>query len=167
MHLRISSLIRYRIRPLVCTQRRPVSKQWMRVFLATPEVLLHYRWCSALFSGFLIMQGKFHPFPAMIGKAAIIMVGQGIRGFPGGQLGCWTRKWWGQNLDILVENIWLICAGETRDHFVNAPSQWETTLQCHIISHWLSTFTKWSLTNHYTHPPIWSLSESIVCHMLW
>ena len=24
------------------------------------------------------------------------------------------------------------------------PSQWETTLQCNIISHWLGTFTKWS-----------------------
>ena len=32
-----------------------------------------------------------------------------------------------------------------RDHFMNAPSQWETILQCNIISHWLGTFTKWSL----------------------
>ena len=32
-----------------------------------------------------------------------------------------------------------------RDHFVNAPSQWETTLHCNIISHWLGAYTKWSL----------------------
>ena len=32
-----------------------------------------------------------------------------------------------------------------RDHFVNAPSQWETTLQCNVVSHWLGAYTKWSL----------------------
>ena len=32
-----------------------------------------------------------------------------------------------------------------RDHFVNAPSQWETTLQCNVASHWLGTYSKWSL----------------------
>ena len=31
-----------------------------------------------------------------------------------------------------------------RDHFVNMPSQWEMTL-CNVISHWLGTYTKWSL----------------------
>ena len=29
-----------------------------------------------------------------------------------------------------------------RDHFVHAPSQWETTLHCNIVSHWLSACTK-------------------------
>ena len=29
---------------------------------------------------------------------------------------------------------------------MNAPSQWETTLQCNVVSHWLGAFTKWSLT---------------------
>ena len=29
--------------------------------------------------------------------------------------------------------------------FVYAPSQWETTLKCNIVSHWLGTFTKSSL----------------------
>ena len=33
----------------------------------------------------------------------------------------------------------------SRDYFVNAPSQWEMTLQCNIISHWLGAYTKWSL----------------------
>ena len=32
-----------------------------------------------------------------------------------------------------------------RDHFVDAPSQWETTLRCDRVSHWLGSFTKWSL----------------------
>ena len=33
----------------------------------------------------------------------------------------------------------------TRDHFVNVSSQWETTLQCNVVSHWLGAYTKWSL----------------------
>ena len=36
--------------------------------------------------------------------------------------------------------IW-IC----RDHFVYVPSQWETTLQCNMVSHWLAAYTKRSL----------------------
>ena len=32
-----------------------------------------------------------------------------------------------------------------RDHFVNAPSQWETTLQRNVVSHWLGAYPKWSL----------------------
>ena len=30
-------------------------------------------------------------------------------------------------------------------YLVCAPSQWETMLQCNIVSHWLGAFTKWSL----------------------
>ena len=29
--------------------------------------------------------------------------------------------------------------------FVYAPIQWETTLQCNVVSHWLGAYTKWSL----------------------
>ena len=37
------------------------------------------------------------------------------------------------------------CITICRNHFVvYAPSQWETTLQCNIVSHWLGTCTKWS-----------------------
>ena len=35
----------------------------------------------------------------------------------------------------------------TRDHFVHAPSQWEMTLHCNVISHWLGAYTKWSLVH--------------------
>ena len=33
----------------------------------------------------------------------------------------------------------------TRDHFVYAPSKWETTLHCNAVSRWLGAYTKWSL----------------------
>ena len=32
-----------------------------------------------------------------------------------------------------------------RDHFEYAPKQWETTLQCNVVPHWLATYTDWSL----------------------
>ena len=36
---------------------------------------------------------------------------------------------------------------KSRDHSVYAPSQWVTTLQCNVVSHWLvGAYTKWSLT---------------------
>ena len=33
-----------------------------------------------------------------------------------------------------------------RDHFAYVPSQWETVLQCNAVFHWLSAYTKWSLS---------------------
>ena len=41
--------------------------------------------------------------------------------------------------------LWLV---SFRDHFVYAPSQCETTLHCNVVSHWLGTYTKWSLIIH-------------------
>ena len=38
-----------------------------------------------------------------------------------------------------------------RDHFVYAPSQWETTLQRKVIYYWLGSFTKHSLITHLWH----------------
>ena len=38
---------------------------------------------------------------------------------------------------------WLIHAH--RDHFMNAPSQWEMTLHCNVISHWLCAYPEWPL----------------------
>ena len=32
-----------------------------------------------------------------------------------------------------------------RDGFMNVPSQWEMTLHCNVIFHWLGTFMKWYL----------------------
>ena len=37
----------------------------------------------------------------------------------------------------------------TQDHSVYAPSQWQTTIQCNVVSHWLGAYTNWSLYTHY------------------
>ena len=34
----------------------------------------------------------------------------------------------------------------SRDHFLYGPSQWEVTLHCNVISHWLGPYMKWFLT---------------------
>ena len=39
-----------------------------------------------------------------------------------------------------------------RDHFVYAANQWEATLQCNVVSHWLGTYTKWSLSIPFVIP---------------
>ena len=44
-----------------------------------------------------------------------------------------------------------------RDHFLYAPSQWETTLQCNVVSYWLGPYSKWSLFDNY-----WSFA--MACH---
>ena len=38
------------------------------------------------------------------------------------------------------QNLWW----HIRDHFVYVPSQWEMTLQCNVISHWLVTYIGWT-----------------------
>ena len=43
-----------------------------------------------------------------------------------------------------------------RDHFVYVPNQWQTTLQCNVVSYWLGTYTKWSLFR-------WALLSDTVC----
>ena len=44
-------------------------------------------------------------------------------------------------------NLWALFMEYTvhRDYIVYAPNQWETTLQCNIIFHWLGAYTKRSL----------------------
>ena len=57
-----------------------------------------------------------------------------------------------------------------RDHFVNVPSQWKTTLHCNVVSHWLGAYTNWSLymyTRTHNHVHIYIRKFSIiplVCH---
>ena len=67
-----------------------------------------------------------------------------------------NKKLPGEDKNIFVvllpsENNWVCLLGHNkpRDHFVYAPGQWETTLQCNVVSHWLGTFTKWSLHTIY------------------
>ena len=38
-----------------------------------------------------------------------------------------------------------------KDHFVYAPSQWGTALQCTVVSHWLGAYTNWSLILALSH----------------
>ena len=47
-----------------------------------------------------------------------------------------------------------------RDHFVFAPSQWETTLHCYVVSHWLGAYTKLPLLTQYH-------SSSLSAIILW
>ena len=58
------------------------------------------------------------------------------------------------NLALLPDDIWQQWVTMRRDHFLYALSQWETMLQCNVVSHWLSACTKWSL-HELTH---WSLA---------
>ena len=47
----------------------------------------------------------------------------------------------------------------TRNHFVYAPSQWETTLRCNVVSHWLGAYTKW----HCNTPAITRMLIHAIC----
>ena len=54
--------------------------------------------------------------------------------------------------------IWICCIHHVhlcRDHFLHAPSQWETMLPCNFISRWLGTYRKWSLI--YVMWRVWTL----------
>ena len=75
---------------------------------------------------------------------------------------------WCPNLSMIVVK----CRGP----FVYAPSQWKTTLQCNVVSHWLDAYTKWSLeviTIYYdTYLYYWVIStitrsgRVFLCHIL-
>ena len=76
-----------------------------------------------------------------------------------GNLSCWN--WWPviyrntcTGISKCTDKLWT-----SRDHFVYAPSQWETTLQCNVVSHWLGAYTKLSLNQcwGFNSPP-WGLT---------
>ena len=48
-----------------------------------------------------------------------------------------------------------------------APSQWETTLHCNVVSHWLGTYTKWSLCTSRTLITNSQLSSWPLCCQWW
>ena len=54
-----------------------------------------------------------------------------------------------------VENSWV-----SRDDFVHAPGQWETTLHCTVVSHWLGAHTKWSLGQSWSVVYCWGIAET-------
>ena len=59
----------------------------------------------------------------------------------------WRRKGQRQQQLICSNLVEMACrlGSASRDHFVYAPRQWETTLQRNGVSHWLGAYTKWSL----------------------
>ena len=83
--------------------------------------------------------------------------------YSGVTLVSWRLKWPPTQLFIW----WLVQANillaDPRDPFVNVPIQWEMTLQCNAVSHWLGTFTKWPL--RYPHA-FWQLTtpEQLLTH---
>ena len=46
------------------------------------------------------------------------------------------------HLQMQFPNWQRVSIGWSRDPFVYAPSQWETTLQCNVVSHWQGAYTK-------------------------
>ena len=50
-----------------------------------------------------------------------------------------------QTISMIATMLCIILRQVHRDRSVHAPSQWETMLQCNVVSHWLGAYTKWSL----------------------
>ena len=61
--------------------------------------------------------------------------------------GRWVDRWFVWLIINLILTFVSYPFYTSRDHYVYVPSQWETTLYYNSISHWLCTYTKWSL--HY------------------
>ena len=61
--------------------------------------------------------------------------------------GGFQAPWWmyGTNGKVYTSHITVRLEQNGRDHFSYAPSQWETTLHCNVVSHWLGAYTKWTL----------------------
>ena len=61
----------------------------------------------------------------------------------------WQLAWSGQKCKQTSGQAWALetARPEQQDHSVHAPNQWD----CNVISHWLGTYTEWSLNRH----PIW------------
>ena len=62
------------------------------------------------------------------------------------RLVCWSNVYRpGAYVKELVPTWNRLFAYVHRDHFVYAPSHWETMLHCNIVSYWLGAYTKCSL----------------------
>ena len=75
-----------------------------------------------------------------------------------------TKSCWGHSCGVVepncndlhlccIRNTWLRpcspgcirCHVVHKDHFAYAPSQWEATLHCNVVSHWLGAYTKFCI----------------------
>ena len=65
----------------------------------------------------------------------------------------WTlqgaQTWNGTTTLMDNKNPFVRNADVPSDHFVYAHSQWDTTLHCNVVSHWLDACTKWFLCSKW------------------
>ena len=74
----------------------------------------------------------------------------------------------------------MFCFPWSRDHFVYVLSQWETTLHCNVVSHWLGAYTNrslleslmpsdWGQRASWARPPcnLWTAPKSITPPEAW
>ena len=59
---------------------------------------------------------------------------------------------------MVIEDFWRRLGWDYRNHSGYGLSQWETTLHCNVISHWLSSYPQWSLH--------WVCAKGMCC-VLW
>ena len=59
--------------------------------------------------------------------------------------GCCIKVLMITDCHVYQYELWWKSRRWNSDHFVYAPGQWETALQCNAVSHWLVAYTKWSL----------------------
>ena len=53
---------------------------------------------------------------------------------------------------------------DNRAHSGYELSQWETTLQCNVVSHWLRPYTEWSMNKPLPEPMWTKISDALLCH---
>ena len=129
----------------LCTPISGWHPRWRQTSHQRCRLLLHRRWWRPL-QGHVAIQAvllrglqarhragsRFLPIKAICRKNRI------------GRIVSERRSWLGKFYDYFF--------GINRDHFVYAPSQWETTLHCNVVSHWLGAFTKWTLIKPFSEP---------------
>ena len=76
----------------------------------------------------------------------------------------WKLSFWQLPVQPMmsISSKWRHIRFSGRDHFVYAPSQWQTTLHSNVVSHWLGTYTKLSLPSG-TEPLFESKLSKVFC----
>ena len=103
----------------------PTTSEWSAILLPTKVPLIR---------DFMVTLLGFHLFPDTNYKLAfcVILSTEMVQ----------VCSW---NPSLVEVKDAFILHNQFKDHFEYAPSQWETTLQCNVASHWLAAYTKWSL----------------------
>ena len=91
-------------------------------------------------------------------------IGTALSGLPPTNLESFERRYEGVWFN---EVYWLISLymdriyHHSRYHFRYAPSQWETSLHCNDVSHWLGAYLNWSLSQYHV-ILLWKYTVSIM-----